>query len=1001
MKFKEMLKKGIMLIFFVCLQITMFAQNMQVSGKVVDSTGEAIPGVNVSIQGTTTGTITNFDGIYTLEVPSDAKLQFSFIGFQQQIVEINGQMVIDVTLVEDLKNLDEVVVVGYGSQSRSAVTGAIATVDSEKITAVPVTNAESALQGRAAGITVANSGVPGSSPSVLIRGLGSVGNNSPLYVIDGVIVGNLSGISPNDIESVSVLKDASTTAVYGAQGSNGVVVVTTKKGKSGKGQLNFNAYTGFQTVSKRYDVLGTVDYLKYAAELGTFPNRPLSTYKTNTDWQDEIFRVGMIQDYNLSYSGGNENSSHLFSAEYLEQEGTLINTGFERYSFRANSSAKFGRLKVGESMSVSFGKQNPELNSGGRTVVEHAIKSAPYLSVYNPNNLGGFQGPSSSADGQDAENPVRVQTHSDAVNKTVSIIGNIYAELEIIKGLNFKTQVGLDYYSYNNSNFTPSYSDDSVEGSTTHAQNYASIGRYSGYGQTIIFNNSLTYNKTINDVHNFELLALVEKYEGKNQSQSASSRNAVTDEVDQLSNEDSSLSSGSSEVNKIGYLGRANYNYDRRYIASVSYRRDASSRFGANKRWGSFYSASAGWNIAKESFMQDLNFSNLKLRGSYGTVGSDAIGDYLYAPSLTGGFEYPIGGEVGFGVTANGGANQDLQWETKEMINVGLDVGLFNEKFTGSFEYYKNTSNDLLIYIPAVLSSGINAGSLPVNAGSVETKGFEIILGYNDFEGDFTWSANLNLGTSRNEVLSLGARDNITGSPHKLGGADITRTVVGESLFHFYGLESDGIYQTQEEVDAVFWANPGQKTVKPGDIRFKDLNNDGLINADDRTIIGNPFPDITYGLNLDAQYKNFDMSLFITGVAGNEIFNTSTYDLVGGANRLFNVSETYYKNKWSAANPSGTEPRILGAPQNNGVSDRFVEDGSYTRLKNISLGYTLPEGMLTNYVSKLRLYVSAQNLITISDYSGLDPEIGGGEFGIDRGRYPQPKSVLVGVQVSF
>ncbi|MCL5130015.1 TonB-dependent receptor [Algibacter sp. L4_22] len=990
-----------MLLAMFCMQ-NAFSQTKTISGTVSDTGGVPLPGVSLIVVGTTIGVSTDFDGNYTLQnINVGDQLTVSYIGMLSQTITIGTQSTINVTLEESVEALAAIVVVGYGSQSRAEVTGAISTIDSETMSSIPVTNAESALQGRAAGITVANSGVPGSSPSVLIRGLGSVGNNSPLYVIDGVIVGNLSGISPNDIESVSVLKDASTTAVYGAQGSNGVVVVTTKQGKNGKGRLNFNTYTGFQTVAKRYDVLETIDYLKYAGELGVFPNRPLSTYKTNTDWQDEIFRVGIIQDYNLSYSGGTENSTHLFSAEYLKQEGTLIDTGFERYSFRANSSAKFGKITVGESMSLSFGKQNPERDAEGRSLIEHAIKAAPYLSVYNSNNLGGFQGPSSSGDGQDAVNPVRVQKLGDAVNKSLGIIGNVYAELEIIEGLKFKSQVGLDYYTYNNSNFIPSYSDDSVEGSTTHAQNYAAITRNSGNGQTIIFDNSLTYKTTINDNHNFEILALVEKYEGKNESLNASSRNAVTDEVNQVSNEDSSVSSSSSEVNKIGYLGRVNYNYDGKYIASVSYRRDASSRFGANKRWANFYSASAGWNIAKESFMEDSNFSNLKLRASYGTVGSDAIGDYLYAPSLTGGFEYPIGGAVAFGVTANGGSNQDLQWETKEIINVGLDAGLFNEKFTASLEYYQNTSNDLLIYIPAVLSSGINAGSLPVNAGSVETKGFELVLGFNDYDGDFTWSANLNLGTSKNEVLSLGARDEITGSPYKLGGADVTRTVVGESLFHFYGLVSDGIYQNQEEVEAVFTANPNQVIVKPGDIRFKDLNGDGAINSDDRTIIGNPFPDLTYGLNLDAKYKNFDMSLFITGVSGNEVFNTNTYDLVGGANRLFNVSQSYYNNKWSATNPTGTEPRILGAPQNNGISDRFVEDGSYTRLKSISLGYTFPNETFEKYFSKLRLYVSGQNLVTISDYSGLDPEIGGSEFGIDRGKYPQPKSFLLGIQVSF
>ncbi|MCL5245522.1 TonB-dependent receptor [Cellulophaga sp. 20_2_10] len=995
------MKIAIIALVMICSQ-SIFSQSKTVSGSVKDNSGELLLGVSVIVKGTQRGVQTDFDGLYKIDdVQSTDELVFSYIGMTGKTVLVGESTRIDVVLIESSEQLNEIVIVGYGKQSRTTVTGAISTVKSEDISALPVANAESALQGRAAGLTITNSGVPGSSPSVLIRGLGSVGNNSPLYVIDGVIVGNLSGISPNDIETVSILKDASTTAVYGAQGSNGVVVVTTKQGKNGKGRLSFNTYTGFQTVAKRYDVLETIDYLKYAGELGVFPNRPLSAYKTNTDWQDEIFRVGMIQDYNLSYSGGTENSSHLFSAEYLKQDGTLIDSGFERYSFRANSSAQFGKVKVGESMSISFGKQNPERDEEGRSLIEHAIKSAPYLSVYNSSNLGGFQGPSSSADGQDAVNPVRAQTIGNAINKTLGIIGNVYAEVEIMDGLKFKSQVGLDYYSYDNSSFKPSYSDDSVEGSTTHAQNYAAITRNTGSGQTIILDNSLTYNTTIADKHNIEALLLVEKYQGQNKNLNASSRNAVTDEVNQVSNEDSSISSGSSEVNKIGYLGRVNYNFDGKYIASASLRRDASSRFGANRRWANFYSASAGWNIAKESFMEDSNFSNLKLRASYGTVGSDAIGDYLYAPSLTGGFEYPIGGAVAFGVTANGGSNQDLQWETKEVVNIGLDAGLFNEKFTASLEYYQNTSNDLLIYIPSVLSSGINAGSLPVNAGSVETKGFELVLGFNDYEGDFTWSANLNLGTSKNEVLSLGARDEITGSQYKLGGGDVTRTVVGESLFHFYGLESDGIYQNQDEVDAVFTANPNQPIVKPGDVRFKDLNGDGTINSEDRTIIGNPFPDVTYGLNLDAKYRNFDMNLFITGVAGNEIFNTNTYDLVGGANRLFNVSQSYYNNKWSAANPTGTEPRILGAPQNNGVSDRFVEDGSYTRLKNISLGYTLPSEMFEKYFSKLRLYVSGQNLVTISDYSGLDPEIGGGEFGIDRGRYPQPKSFLLGLQVSF
>lgn len=1001
--------KLIIIAFTVLFAQFSFAQSKSVSGKVTDESGLPLPGVTVLVSGTTNGVNTDFDGDYTLNnVNATDQIEFSYIGMATQTILVGEKTTINVVLMESAEALSEIVVVGYGSQSRAKVTGAISTVNSEEMAALPVTNAESALQGRASGVTVANSGVPGSSPTVLIRGLSSVSGNQPLYVIDGVIVGNLSGISPTDIESVSILKDAATTSIYGAQGSNGVVLVTTKKGRKGKGQLTFDTYTGFQTVTQRYDLLGTLDYLNYAAQIGVFPNRPFEVLQNETDWQDEIFRTGIIENYNVSYQGGSDSGTYFFSGGYLGQEGTLLETDFERYSFRANTAHNIGKLKIGQTISVAFSNQSPELNSGGRTVLEHAIKSAPYLSVFNSNNLGGFQGPSSSADGQDAENPVRVQTLGDYQNSNTSVIGNIFAEYEVLEDLTFRSQVGLDFFEFKNRGFLPSYNDDSVQGSTTHALDFATIERSSGRGQTIIFNNSLKYKKTFGDSHNVEALVFVEKFENKFSAFGGSSRNTVSDEIDQIGDENLDFGSQSSETNKLGYSGRLDYDYDGKYIGAVSFRRDASSRFGANKRWANFYSVAAGWNIAKENFMTDTNFSTLKLRGSYGTVGTDGIGDYLYAPSLAGGFQYVFNNELGVGVSPDGGENPNLQWEEKEILNLGLDIGINNEQFTVSLEYYRNTSNDLLLNVPAPLSSGINAGVIPRNVGSVETSGFEITIGYNDFEGDFQWSANLNLGTTKNEVLSLGLIDAIEASDFRLGVGQITRAVVGEPLFHFYGLVSDGIYQNQEEVDAVFFNNTGQNTVRPGDVRFKDLNGDGNITSDDRAIIGNPFPDVTGGLNLSANYKNFDFNMFITGSYGNDIFNTNTYDLVGGANRLFNISQDYFENAWSPSNPSGTQPRFLGAPQNNGVSDRFVEDGSFTRLKNVTLGYTLPKGNFDKYFSSLRIYVSGQNLITLTDYSGLDPELGvsdanvpGGFFGIDRGLYPQPKSFLVGIQAKF
>ncbi|WP_299895100.1 TonB-dependent receptor [uncultured Aquimarina sp.] len=981
-----------------------YSQDGSISGTVTDGANMPLPGVTVLIKGTTNGTTTDFDGMYTINnVSADDMIVFSYLGMTTQEIIIGNQTKIDIVLIEESESLDQVVVVGYGSQSRRTVTGAISTIGIDDLNEIPpVTNAESALQGRAAGLTIANAGVPGSTPSVSIRGLATLGDNTPLFVIDGVIAGNLSGLNPNDIETISVLKDASTTAVYGAQGSNGVIVVTTKRGKKGRGSLSFNAYTGIQTINKRYDLLETVDYLNYVAEYGVFPNRPLSTFQTNTDWQDQIFRSAFMQDYHVSYSGGNETGSYLFSGGYQNQEGIIIETDFERYSFRGNGSKKFGKLEVGQNMSIAFSKQRPERQGGGRTLLEHAIKSAPYLQVFNSNNLGGFQGPSSSADGQDAENPVRVQTLGESINKTLGIIGNIYAEYEFLPGLSYRSQVSLDYFQFNNRSFIPSYDDDSVPGSTTHARTFAEIGRFTQQGQTIMLTNSLKYKTTIADVHHIELLGLVENFMQKSENFGAGSRNLVTDEVDQIvDNQFLVAGSGSGETNKLGYLGRVNYNYDDKYIVSASYRRDASSRFGANKRWGDFYSASVGWNVAEERFMQDTPFSTLKFRASYGETGSDKIGDYRFAPALVGGFQYPFDDTVGEGVTQEGNENPDLQWETKKILNVGLDLGIFNQRITAAIEYFQNNSEDLLIDIPTPLSNGNQNATQAVNLGESEAKGFEVTLGYNDNQGDFKWSANFNISTSKNKMVSIAGQDEIPF--YSLGirgggiGGNISRVTEGDPLFYFFGLESNGIYRDQAEVDA-----DGFSGVAPGDVRYIDQNGDGEINADDRVDIGNPYPDVIAGLTLDASYKNFDFGVLISGFYGNEIFNTNLVDLNGGTRRPFNVSRDYFENRWTPSNPNGSQPRTNGAEQNYVISDRYVEDGSFTRIRNVTLGYTLPKDVFDQYFSRLRIYLSGQNIYTFTKYSGLDPELRlDGDIGIDRGSYPQPKSFLLGVQVSF
>lgn len=997
------LKFAIIALVMICAH-NVHAQNKTVQGVVTDALGTPIPGANVKVEGSSNSASTDFDGKYILkDVSSTSKIEFSYIGYSGQKITVGEQTVINVKLQDSSQDLKEVVVVAYGSQKRAKVTGAISVVGAKDIVAVPISNAETALQGRAAGVSVVN-GAPGSSPTVKIRGMSTMNNSNPLYVVDGVLVGNLSGLNPNDIESMSVLKDASTTALYGAKAFNGVIMVTTKKGKKGVGQLAFNTYTGFQTVTKRYDVLNTQQYLQYAKDLGSdLTARAAEFGNINTDWQDEIFQTGLMQDYNLSFSSGTENSTSRYSAGYLKQEGALINTGFERYSFRSSNTQNIGKLTVGSNIGVSFNKTSPERSAGGRSLLEHAIKMAPYLPVYNANNKGGYQGPT-AADGQDAENPVRVANNGYQKIKGLSIIGNIFAELEIYKGLKFRSQASLDYYTTEDHTFVPSFSDG------THNQQYASIAETNSQGQSIVFDNSLTYKTTIADKHNIEILGVVSKIENKSQNLPAGSRNTITDEVDQLSNESSNLASTSNEFNNMGYIARINYDYEDKYILAVSGRRDSSSRFGDNYRDGDYYSAAAGWNIAKESFMENTIFSTLKLRASIGTTGNDAFADYQYSTTLTSNYTYPIDGAAAIGVTTGGAANPNLKWEAKKDRNFGLDFGLFEEKFTGSIEYYSNTANDILFNVPLPASVGMGSGFQYQNIASTKNSGYEVTLGYNDRVGDFTWSATANLGTNKNEVTALapGVTSLLGGPSGRAGLESFSRLEVGQPMFYFWALETNGIFQNQAEVDAVYGA--GQTVIKPGDVRYVDRNGDKVINDLDKINMGNPYPDFTYGLNLTAAYKKFDFNCFISGVQGNDIFNANKFDLTA-MQRLFNASTEVLDRAivvdGVVTNPSATLPRARGAETNwNKASDRYIEDGSFTRLKNITIGYTLPGDSFKNHFSNIRLYVSGQNLVTITNYSGLDPEIASvdgnsNSAGIDVGRYVQPKSVIFGLDVTF
>jgi TonB-linked SusC/RagA family outer membrane protein len=1030
---KKLLKVFLLLLFFVAGTAGVYAQRT-VTGTVVDKDQLPVAGANVVVKGTQIGAITDGLGKFTIAVPSTGNtLVVSFIGYTSQEVLIGTSSVINVTLQTESTSLSEVVVVGYSTQKRLEVTGAISSVTSDKITALPSAGLDQALQGRAAGLTVISNGAPGFESTIRVRGISTVNDANPLFVVDGVVSTGINNISPSDIESIEVLKDASTAAIYGSLGSNGVIMITTKKGKAGNVVVNLEGYYGVQYSTKRYDLLNSAQYKEYATGgafttpavysnpiyadrlLGKGPSRPNGG---ETDWQDEIYQKGPMQKYDLSLSGGNDNSTFRLSAGYLNQRGIVIKTGMERYTFRVNSDFKKGRLKIGENLGLTYGVQDPLADNGGRSLLEHSIKMAPYLPVYNKDNLGGYQGPTSAIDGQDAENPVRIMELNSRKRNVLTILGNIYGELELVKGLKFRTNLGLQDSRVLDNQFFPSYNDDNL-GGNTHQSTFANIIKNQALYNSFLFTNNLIYDLTLAEKHNFELLALTEYSAAHSTVENANSHNKISDQVKELSNTDASLSSGSIDYYRISYLGRLNYNYDGKYLFSASIRRDASSRFGKNKRWGTFPSVSLGWNIAKEPFLSDVPFiSNLKLRGSWGKAGNDKISDYAYSSSLTSNMYYVINNVAVVGTTPGGASNPDLKWEETTMTNIGLDLGLFKNQFTMSAEYYMNSSSDLLMQVPLPLSTGDFRGTISKNAGSMDTKGFELQFGYNDFKGDFLWSANLNLGTFKNEVKSLGGATYISGFGFE--NEDLNRCQVGQPAFFFYGWDFDGIFQSAEEAAAYMGGSEHTlNSATAGDFRIKDTNGDGKIDATDRTNIGNPFPKMTLGLDLNASYKGFDLNLFINGVYGNKLYNTNIYDLQGMP-RLFNAGVEVL-DRWTASNHSNTIPRAGAVAANDQASSRFVEDGAYTKLKNITLGYTIPANLLKNKLTKLRIYVSAQNMICITKYSGLDPEVGRylssgtslGQIGapqttsqnyangIDVGNYPIPKSVIAGIQVTF
>lgn len=986
-----------------------------VTGNVSDSNG-VLPGVNVIVKGTSIGTATDFDGNYTIEnVESNAILIFSYLGYVTKEVPVNGLSVINTVLVEDSQSLDEVVLVGYSSRKKSTLTGALSVVDVEGLNRARTSNVTQSLQGQVAGVQVAsNSGAPGGDVQITIRGVGTIGNNTPLYIVDGVPSRDISFLNQSDIKTMSVLKDAAAASIYGARASAGVVLITTKSGKKGKMVLEASYWYGIQNATNLPTMLNADQYMDVTEKAwnNTFTgSNPYTADRGRSDfgdtnWLDELFESGKSQNLQLTASGGSDKIQFLLSLGYYGEDGIVVydNDKFQRINFRTNINAQLtDKFKVGTNLQLSYTIQD-KVPSTGESLIRFALLRAPVIPVFKDVNDPTYSAEDPFTDmpfftptGYDqglnrtmyemVGNPIAQAYFSDDRTTRFQTFGNIFGEYDILKDLTFRSNVGIDLSFYHDKTFNVNYGDDDGGGSAIdqglgRRNRPNNLGELRGEAFTFTFSNTLNYLKTFNERHNFSALLgteLVSNYE----SFIGASRARFPYTVDEFryldqggSGLDVNNSGTASEYGLFSVFGSTSYVLDNKYMITANLRADASSRFSENNRWGYFPSVSAGWKISGEDFLSDTNWlSNLKLRASWGQVGNQNIDDYSYLELLRAG---DIPGRERFG-------NPDLKWETSTQKNIGIDVGLFNNKVSFNAEYYIKNTTDILLPVGLPGLHGDLAPTI-VNAGEVSNKGFEFSANYRNSDNAFKYSINANFSTLKNNVEKL--HPNVPSIV-----TDKYRTVVGQPLNSYYGYRMVGIYQNQAEVDTHLSAGSGN--TQPGDIKFKDVNGDGKISPDfDREFIGSSIPDLTYGFAFNAEYKNFDFSVFLQGVSGIDKYNDGK-KIVDFDTRPFNYT-TAILGSWDGEGSTNSMPRV--AFNDNGssnVSSLFVEDASYLRLQNIEIGYTI-DGV--KGFQDMRLYISGKNLFTSTDYTGLDPEVSGL---VDNGTYPSSTSVLFGVNVKF
>ncbi|WP_210517962.1 SusC/RagA family TonB-linked outer membrane protein [Hymenobacter terricola] len=999
-----------------------------VTGRVTDQKGEGLPGVTVLVKGTQNGTSTSASGEFSIDAPVGATLVFSSVGYATQEVAVTGTTM-SISLQQDVKQLNDVVVVGYLTQERQNVTGSVATVSAQEVRRAPVASVGEAIQGRLPGVQVTNSGQPGQAPNINIRGLGTIASGSgPLYVIDGLWVQGQGGqrdFNPADVESVQVLKDAAALAPYGASGANGVIIITTKKGKAGATAINFSANGGVQNLVKRLDLMNAAQWATVNNQ--AYDNAGLSRqpYAANipagvdTDWQKEFFKQGSVQDYNLGFSGGGPNSTFNVSGGYFKQDGTVKGPDFERYSFRVNTGFSRGRFRIGENAMLSRTNQM-RLNviSFYGSPFYNVVQMLPVNTVYDPTVAGGFGigNPNASTFGL---NPIASQSLLNDTGTSNRLQGNVYGEVSIFDFLRYRLNLATEFHAFH---------DQQKRQYGIWRQN--DITQLSNFGEdqgNEVFGmaeNTLTFDKSFGN-HNLTVVGGYSQQRFRQEFTRGVNFGYGNGPIYYWA-----LDAGSQTPQAIGsayewakqsFFAQATYDYDQRYLLTAAFRRDGSSRFEPGKRWGNFGAASVGWRVSKEKFFENVSgISDLKLRASYGRLGNDLLngaygGSYLSQGFINTNSNYVLGGTIQNGAIQTGYASTGIRWEDRRTTNVGFDAGFVSNRLTLSADYYVSQTYNALINPNLPLTFG-NAGSNPFrNLGKLENKGFEFLLGYNDDRHSFRYGATANLTTIKNTVLDLGtAGGEGTGAANFFNGGprDITRTEVGYEVGSFYLYQFDGIYQTG---DANIPAG-----LAPGDVRYKDINADGKIDDKDRAHVGRVFPKLQYGLNLNLGYGGFDVTAFFQGVQGNDVMNLSKF-LTDNTADNSNYRADF--SPWTTTNPSTTTPRAIksGGPQNGDAagnnarfnSTRWLESGSYLRLKNLQLGYTVPKTVLesTRYVTSLRIVATAQNLFTVTKYTGYDPEtVGSGGFntlgnnlarGVDEGSYPNLRSFTLGIQAGF